>query len=116
MTETTKTARQELLETLRTKVRAPIERHADEILDSFGDDNEGLAAFQLARADLDRLIARVEHEELAELAALLRSHAEELSAGIREMADSLAKARSLTRSAEIFAVVVGIVARVVALA
>ncbi len=108
--------RQELLDTLRTKIRAPIERHADEILDAFVDDNEGLTAFQLARADLDSLITRLEHEELRNLSALLQSHSEQLRGGIRDMSDSLGKARSLTRSAEIFTSVVGILARIVALA
>lgn len=106
----------DLLDTLRQKVRAPIERHANEILDAFGDDNEGLAAFQLARADLDALIARLEHGQLRDLAVLLESHRDDLDAGIRDMSDSLRHARSLTRSAELFASVVGVLARIVALA
>ncbi len=109
-------ARSKLLDLLRSRVRAPIERHADEILDSFGDDNEGLAAFQLARADLDELISHVEDEQLKSLSVRLASHHDELISGIREMTDSLRTARTLTHAAELFATVVGVLARIVALA
>ena len=106
----------DLLETLRVKVRAPIEKHADEILDSFGDDNEGLAAFQRARADLDALISRLEHRQLQDLARLLDSHAEELRTGIADLQDTLSKADTYTRAARVFWRVVGLAARIVALA
>ena len=109
-------SRRQLLDELRTKIRAPIEKRADEILDSFEDDNEGLAAFQLARADLDRLITKLEHEELADLARQLDAHGAELKAGITEMGQALAHAKSYAHAAEVFAAVVGIVARIVALA
>ena len=109
-------ARAKLLDLLRNRVRAPIERHADEILDAFGDDNEGLAAFQLARADLDQLISHLEHANLKVLAHRLDSHRSELATGIREMTDSLKTAKTLTHSAELFATVVGVLARIVALA
>ncbi|MFN2634548.1 MAG: hypothetical protein ABR610_14135 [Thermoanaerobaculia bacterium] len=109
-------AREKLLDLLRNRVRAPIERRADEILDSFVDDNEGLAAFQLARADLDQLIAHLEHANLKVLSRRLDSHRSELSSGIRDMTDSLKSAKSLTHSAELFATVVGVLARIVALA
>lgn len=109
-------ARSKLLDLLRNRVRAPIERHADEILDSFGDDNEGLSAFQLARADLDALISHVENEQLKALSLRLASHHDELAAGIREMAESLRAAKTLTHSAELFGTVVGVLARIVALA
>jgi len=110
------TARREMLDELTTKVRAPIEKRLDEILDSFEDDNEGLAGFQLARADLDRLIAKLEHEELLDLARQLDAHGAELKSGIKEMGDSLGRAKSFAHAAEVFATVVGIVARIVALA
>ncbi len=109
-------AREKLLDLLRNRVRAPIERHADEILDSFVDDNEGLAAFQLARADLDQLITHLEHANLKVLSQRLDSHRSELTSGIRDMTDSLKTAKSLTHSAELFATVVGVLARIVALA
>lgn len=109
-------AREDLLDTLRSKVRAPIERHADAILDAFVDDNEGLTAFQLARADLDALIGRLERDELEGLARQLAVHESDLSAGIREMSDSLRSAKTLTRSAGTFATVVGLLARIIALA
>lgn len=108
--------RHDFLEVLRTKVRAPIERHVDDILDSFVDDNEGLAAFQLARADLDRLISKLEHAELADLSRQLEAHSEELRAGIGEIGEDLGTVRTYTRAAEVFSTVVGIVARIVALA
>ncbi len=106
----------DLLDTLRTKVRAPIEKHADEILDSFGDDNEGLVAFQRARADLDALISRLEHRQFHDLAKLLDSHAEELRAGITDLQDTLAKVNTYSRAARVFWRVVGLAARIVALA
>lgn len=109
-------ARAKLLDLLRNRVRAPIERHADEILDSFGDDNEALSSFQLARADLDALISHMEDVELKTLSRRLASHHDELTSGIREMADSLRTTKTLTRSAELFATVVGVLARIVALA
>ena len=106
----------DLLDTLRTKVRAPIEKHADEILDSFGDDNEGLAAFQRARADLDGLISKLEHRQLQDLAKLLDSHAEELKTGIADLQATLSKADTYARAARVFWRVVGLAARIVALA
>ncbi|HYK41905.1 MAG TPA: hypothetical protein VE007_05895 [Thermoanaerobaculia bacterium] len=110
------TARADLLEKLRTKVRAPVERRADEILDGFGDDNEGLAAFQLARADLDALITRLERDELRAIDQSLAAHQSELLAGIHEMGESLHSVKTLSHAAEIFGTVVGLVARIVALA
>lgn len=109
-------AREDLLDRLRSRVRAPIERHADAILDAFVDDNEGLTAFQLARADLDALIGRLERDELEGLARQLALHESDLSAGIREMSESLRSAKTLTHSAETFATVVGLLARIIALA
>ncbi len=106
----------DLLDLLRTKVRAPIEKRADEILDSFGDDNEGLAAFQRARADLDALIARLEHRQFQDLARLLDSHGEELRTGIKDLQDTLSKIDTYTRAARVFWRVVGLAARIIALA
>jgi class 3 adenylate cyclase len=106
----------DLLDLLRTKVRAPIEKHADEILDSFGDDNEGLAAFQRARADLDALITRLEHRQLQDLARILDTHGAELRAGIADLQETLAKVATFNRAARVFWRVVGIAARIVALA
>ena len=106
----------DLVDILRTKVRAPIEKNADEILDSFGDDNEGLAAFQRARADLDALISRLEHRQLQDLARLLDSHSEELRTGIEDLRETLSKADTYTRAARVFWRVVGLAARIVALA
>ena len=109
-------ARKDLLDELRTKVRAPVERRLDEILDSFEDDNEGLAAFQLARADLDRLVTKLEHQELSDLAKQLDAHRADLKAGIEEMGQALSHAKTYAHAAEVFATVVGIIARIVALA
>jgi hypothetical protein len=106
----------DLVDLLRTKVRAPIEKRADEILDSFGDDNEGLMAFQRARSDLDALIARLEHRQFHDLARLLDSHGEELRTGIEDLQDTLSKIDTYTRAARVFWRVVGLAARIVALA
>lgn len=106
----------DLLDLLRNKVRAPIEKRADEILDSFGDDNEGLTAFQRSRADLDALIARLEHKQLSGIARLLDSHAEELRTGIADLQETLAKADTYARAARVFWRVVGLAARIIALA
>ncbi len=106
----------ELLDLLRKNVRASIEARADEILDSFGDDNEGLASFQRARADLDALITRLEHGEFRNLAKRLETHSEELRAGIRDLEDTLKTIETLTRAARVFWRVVGVAARIIALA
>ncbi len=106
----------ELLDLLRKKVRAPIEAHAGEILESFGADNEGLASFQRARADLDALITRLEHGEFRNLAKLLETHSEELRSGIRDLEDTLKTVETLTRTARVFWRVVGLAARIIALA
>jgi class 3 adenylate cyclase len=116
VTSTPLRSQKDLLDLLRTKVRAPIEKHADEILDAFGDDNEGLAEFQRARADLDALIACLEHKELSGIAKLLDSHAEELRTGIADLGETLAKADTYARAARVFWRVVGLAARIVALA
>lgn len=106
----------ELLDLLRKKVRAPIEAHAEEILDSFGDDKERLAVFQRARADLDALIARLESEELRNLGDQLDSLSEELKAGTADLRNTLTTARNVARAAKVFWRVVGLAARIIALA
>ena len=90
---TSAAAKHQILDEVRTKIRAPIERRLDEILDSFEDDNEALTAFQLARADLDRLVTKLEHEELLDLARQLDAHSADLKAGIVEMGDGHAFVR-----------------------
>ena len=106
----------ELLDLLRNKVRAPIEAHAEEILDSFGDDNERLAAFQRARADLDGLITRLESEELRNLGDQLDSLSEELKAGTADLQNTLTTAKNVASAAKVFWRVVGLAARIIALA
>ncbi len=108
--------REQLLDTLRRKVRAPIEKRADEIWEAFGDDQEGLTRFQLARADLDALIARLEHEKLRDLSRRLADLSEELRTGIGEMDRALKRFKDFVSGARLFTTVVGIVARIVALA
>ena len=109
-------ARSELLDTLREKVRAPIEEHAGEILDSFGADRERLAAFQKARADLDALIEKLEEEELKSLRKELDAHSDELNDGIKSLQSSLSKVRDAETAARVFWRIVGLAARIIALA
>src|SRR5437870_9638446 len=106
----------ELLDLLRRKVRAPIEAHADEILDSFGDDNEALASFQRARADLDALIHRLEHQEFRDIARQLESNDAELRSGVEDLHQTLSAEKTLVRAARVFWRIVGLAARIVALA
>lgn len=108
--------RAELLDNLRTKVRAPIEKNADKILDSLENDQDKLEAFQLDRLYLDQLIARLEHEQFEDIQKRLDELSDQLEQGVKAMSDSLAKIKNFARGAELFAKVVGIVARVVALA
>lgn len=108
--------RAELLDNLRTKVRAPIEKNADKILDSLENDQDKLEAFQLDRLHLDQLIARLEHEQFEDIQKRLDELSDQLEQGVKAMSDSLAKIKNFARGAELFAKVVGIVARVVALA
>jgi hypothetical protein len=110
------TARTEFLDTLRTKVRAPIEEHADEILDSFGDDNERLAAFQRARADLDSLIARLETEEFAGLRKQMAANEAEFKTGVASLESTLKGVKDLESAARVFWRIVGLAARIIALA
>ena len=106
----------ELLDTLRTKVRAPVEEHLDEILDSFDDDNERLAAFQRARADLDSLITRLETEELAGIRRQMAANGEEFRAGVANLDSTLKGVKNFETAARVFWRVVGLAARIIALA
>ncbi|HKF44488.1 MAG TPA: hypothetical protein VKG01_15430 [Thermoanaerobaculia bacterium] len=109
-------ARSEMLDLLREKVRAPIEKHAGEILESFGGDKERAAAFQKARADLDSMIERLEEDELKGLRKELDAHAAELNDAIKALQSSLSKVKDAETAARVFWRVVGIAARIIALA
>ena len=109
-------ARSELLDMLREKVRAPIEEHAGEILDSFAGDKERITAFQKARADLDALIEKLEEEELRSLRKELDAHAAELNDGIKSLQSSLSGIKNVETAARVFWRVVGLAARIIALA
>jgi hypothetical protein len=108
--------RKELLDVLRTKVRAPIEKNVDDILDSLKKDQEKLEAFQLDRLYLDELIAQLEHEEFEDIQKRLDELSGQFKEGIDAMAKSLGEIKKFAKAAEVFAKVVGLVARVVALA
>ena len=109
-------ARSELLDMLREKVRAPIEEHADEILGSFGGDKDRIAAFQKSRADLDGLIEKLEQEDLRSLRKELDAHAAELKVGIKSLQSSLSRVKDAETAARVFWRIVGLAARIIALA
>lgn len=108
--------RAELLDTLRTKVRAPIEKNADKILDTLESDQDKLEAFQLDRLHLDELIVRLEHEQFEDIQKRLDELSGQVEVGIKAMSKSLGKIKDFAKGVELFAIVVGLVARVVALA
>ena len=109
-------ARSELLDRLRDKVRAPIEEHAGEILDALAGDKEKISAFQKARADLDALIEKLEEEEFRSLRKELDEHGSELDAGIKSLEASLSGIKNVETTARVFWRVVGLAARIIALA
>ena len=106
----------EFLDILRAKVRAPVEKNVDKILDSLKNDQDKVEAFQLDRLHLDELIARLEHEQFEDIQKRLDELSDQLEQGVKAMSDSLARIKNFARGAELFAKVVGLVARVVALA
>jgi len=108
--------RDELLDLLRTRVRAPIEKHADKIVKALEADQDKLEAFQLDRLHLDELIAQLEHEQFEDIQRRLDELSDRLEQGAQAMSDSLSKIKDFAKGAELFARVVGLVARVVALA
>lgn len=101
---------------LREKVRAPIEEHASEILDSFGGDKDRIASFQKSRADLDSLIEMLEEEEFKTLRKELDAHAAELDDGIKSLQASLSNVKDAETAARVFWRIVGLAARIIALA
>jgi exonuclease VII small subunit len=109
-------ARSDLLDMLREKVRAPIEEHAGDILDSFAGDKEKISSFQKARADLDALIEKLEEEEFRSLRKELDAHGAELNAGIESLESSLKGIKDAETAARVFWRVVGLAARIIALA
>jgi predicted nuclease with TOPRIM domain len=106
----------EFLDILRAKVRAQVEKNVDKILDSLKNDQDKVEAFQLDRLHLDELIARLEREQFEDIQKRLDELSDQLEQGVKAMSDSLAKIKNFARGAELFAKVVGLVARVVALA
>ena len=106
----------DLLDFLREDVRAPIEEHADEILEAIGDDVERRRQFQLDRLHLDQLIGKLELQQFKNIAARLKELSPGLEAGADAMNASLKKVKGFAKAADTFASVVGLVARIVALA
>jgi len=109
-------ARSDLLDMLRDKVRAPVEEHAGEILDALAGDKEKVSGFQKARADLDALIEKLEEEEFRSLRKELDAHGAELNAGIKSLGASLKGIKDVETTARVFWRVVGLAARIIALA
>jgi hypothetical protein len=108
--------RRQLLDFLEKKVRDPIEVHADEILAAIGPDIKKRRLFQLDRLHLDELIGKLEVEEFEDIEARLKQLSAGLVAGAKAMNTSLEKVKGFAKAADTFASVVGLVARIVALA
>jgi hypothetical protein len=107
---------EELLDFLRKKVREPIEENADDILAAIGKDTARRRLFQTDRLMLDELIGKLEVEQFAGLAARLKQVSAGLEAGATSMNASLEKVKAFAKAADTFASIVGLVARIVALA
>jgi hypothetical protein len=108
--------RQELLDFLEKKVRAPIESREDDILDAIGSDKKRRRQFQLDLLHLDELIGKLELERFQDIETRLKELSGGLEEGARDLKESLGKVKSLAKAADTFATVVGLVARIVALA
>ena len=106
----------ELLDFLRDKVRAPIEDRADDILEAIGDDTAKKREFQRDRLILDELIGKLELMQFERIAARLKKVSAGLEAGANSMNASLESVKGFAAAADTFASVVGLVARIVALA
>ncbi len=106
----------ELLDFLREQVRAPIENRADDILAAIGDDIGRKRQFQLDRLILDELIGKLEVEQFEDIATRLKQVSAGLEAGALSMNTSLQRVKSFAKAADTFASIVGLVARIVALA
>jgi hypothetical protein len=105
-----------LVDFLRKQVRAPIERNARAIVRDLNHDAKAIERFQLDRVHLDELINELEEGQLEDVDKRLRELSEPLSAGAKAMKQALGKVRDFAEGAQLFATVVGLVARIVALA
>ncbi|MDQ5870859.1 MAG: hypothetical protein M3547_01450 [Acidobacteriota bacterium] len=108
--------RESVLDFLLGRVRAPIEKHADEILAHFEEEGGPVREFQYARLHLDKLIARLENDEFSQIAARLGELSGELRARVKDMERSLGRIEDFGEAADVFARIVGLAARVIALA
>jgi hypothetical protein len=107
---------EEFLDYLRDKIRAPIEQHADDIIGALQGDEKRLRSFQRARADLDKLILKLEAQQFGDLAEQLKNLSDELVSGIAEMNEAITSTNTIVKGVVLFTQVVGLAARIAALA
>lgn len=103
------------LKTLRD-VRERVEARSLAIRASLAGDTEGLDAFQLARANLDAMISKLETRELQPIEARLRALGPELERGVANLEQDLEALDNTVRAVEGFTAVVALAARIAATA
>lgn len=107
---------EEFLDYLRTKIRTQIEQHADDIIGALQGDEKRLRSFQRARADLDKLILKLETQQFGDLAEQLENLSDELLSGIADMNKAITNMNTVVKGVVLFTQVVGLAARIAALA
>jgi hypothetical protein len=107
---------EEFLDYLRTKIRAQIEQHADDIIDALQGDEKRLRSFQRARSDLDKIILKLEAQQFGDLAEQLENLSDELLSGIADMNEAITNMNTVVKGVVLFTQVVGLAARIAALA
>jgi hypothetical protein len=103
------------LKTLRD-VRERVEARSLAIRTALAADTASLDAFQLARADLDAMITKLEARELRAIEAQLSGLGPELEKGVLELEQDLEALDDTVRAVEGFTAVVALAARIAAAA
>jgi hypothetical protein len=103
------------LKTLRD-VRERVEARSLAIRASLAGDTDRLDAFQLARADLDAMISKLETRELQPIEAQLSVLGPKLEKGVVELEQELEALDDTVRAVEGFTAVVALAARIAAAA
>jgi hypothetical protein len=103
------------LKTLRD-LRERVEARSLAIRASLAGDTESLDAFQLARADLDAMISKLETRELQPIEARLSALGPELERGVVKLEQDLEALDNTVRAVEGFTAVVALAARIAATA
>ncbi len=112
-----KLSKDEYLDCLRD-VQNLIDRKAGDIIGSMQQDNKDklLNTFQKARVDLSKLINKLAAEQFGDLAQQLDELSDDLSEGIAELNNAVEELNNFVRAAEAFTAVVGLAARIAAMA